>query len=120
MLQYATVVSPVPAEGLVAIVHTSRYISTEVHEPSRAEDDGLIRHVTLFREGREAECFTGIGDTAPADLQDHPERFRGTGYFTHPLRVVADDADVFIRQVGVGAGRISDWVNVDRAYIVGR
>src|SRR5438128_3240998 len=98
MLQHATVVSPVPAQGLVAIVHPCRYISTEVHEPSRTEDDGLISHVALFRERREAECFAGIGDTAPADLQDHPERFRRTGYFTHPPRVVADDADVFVRQ----------------------
>src|SRR5262245_63279437 len=106
MLQDAAVVSPVPAQGLVSIVHTGRYISTEVHKPSRAEDNGLIRHVALFGERREAECLIGLGDTAPADLQDHPERFRGTGYVPHPLRVVADDTDVLIRQVGVGAWRI--------------
>ena len=59
-----------------------------------------------------AQGLARFDHAAPGDLQHHPDGHFAVGNLHHGLGVIADHADFLVRQKRVGAGRITDGINI--------
>lgn len=90
-------IAPVPAKLLVSSRQAIRH--SEPHQTLCPIDDCLIDHIPLLLKRGHNQDVARAGRPAIGNLKDHEDRFLVVHDFNHSLRVVADHADLFVRQV---------------------